>query len=111
MLDQYLGNVRNQIQNLEQQIKNQESQLQNQYVSLQKMPYYLHGICIHDGTAESGHYYSYIKDHNQDVWRQYNDHRVSQVEEAQVLEEATGGGVSKSAYWVVYISEQEKMMS
>lgn len=46
------------------------------------MPYYLHGICIHDGTAESGHYYSYIKDHNQGVWRQYNDHRVSQVEEA-----------------------------
>ena len=69
--------------------------------------YYLHGVCIHDGTAESGHYYSYIKDHNQGVWRCYNDHRVTNVEEKLVFEEASGGGLTKSAYYVIYISERE----
>ena len=71
------------------------------------MPYHLHGVCIHDGTAESGHYYSYIRDWSQGVWRQYNDHRINVVEEQQVLEEAQGGGLTKSAYWLVYISEKE----
>ena len=71
------------------------------------MPYHLHGVCIHDGTAESGHYYSYIRDWSQNVWRQYNDHRINVVEEQQVLEEAQGGGLTKSAYWIVYISEKE----
>ena len=71
------------------------------------MPYHLHGVCIHDGTAESGHYYSYIKDHRQGCWRQYNDHRVNIVEEAQVLEDARGGSMTKSAYYVIYISEEE----
>ena len=71
------------------------------------MPYHLHGVCIHDGTAESGHYYSYIKDHAQNVWRKYDDHRITVVEEAQVLEEAMGGGMTKSAYYVTYISQKE----
>jgi len=41
------------------------------------------------------------------VWRQYNDHRVNIVEEKQVLEDANGGGLTKSAYYVIYISEKE----
>ena len=71
------------------------------------MPYHLHAICIHDGTADSGHYYSYIRDFKQNVWRKYDDHRVSEVDEAQVLEEAQGGGETKSAYYMTYLSEAE----
>lgn len=64
-------------------------------------------MCIHDGTAESGHYYSFIKDHKQDIWRLYNDHRVSVVDEKQVYDEANGGGLTKSAYYITYISDKE----
>ena len=71
------------------------------------MRYHLHGVVIHDGTAESGHYYTYIKDHKQNKWRCYNDHRVTIVEESQVLEEAMGGSLTKSAYYITYVSEQE----
>jgi len=71
------------------------------------MAYHLHGVCIHDGTAESGHYYSYIHDHKQGVWRRYDDHRVTLVEESQVYEEANGGGLTKSAYYVIYVSDKE----
>ena len=73
------------------------------------MPYILHGVCIHEGSVDSGHYYSYIKDHTQQVWRHYNDHIVSVVNEERVLEDANGGISSRSAYYVIYISEQEML--
>ena len=69
MLDSYKTRVREQINSLTEQIKVQKTALQNQYSSLKQMPYHLHGVCIHDGTAESGHYYSYIKDPTQNIWR------------------------------------------
>ena len=75
------------------------------------MPYHLHGVCIHDGTAESGHYYSYIKDHTHGIWRQYNDHKVNIVDEEQVLDDAQGGSLTKSAYYLIYISEQERIIT
>jgi len=49
------------------------------------MKYQLHGVCIHDGSAESGHYYTLIKDHHQNVWREFNDIRVKIVDEETVL--------------------------
>ena len=92
---------------MREQIEKQENLLLNLYLPHQNMPYYLHGVCIHDGTAESGHYYSYIRDHKKEVWRLYNDHRVCEVEEEKVFEEANGGSLTKSAYYVIYISEKE----
>lgn len=64
-------------------------------------------MCIHEGTAESGHYYSYIKDHKQGVWRQYNDHKVKIVEDEQVFEDANCGESVKAAYYIIYISQEE----
>ncbi len=107
MLKSYGTQVQDQIQNLKNQIANQEKLLASQYSNLQNMKYHLHGVVIHDGTAESGHYYTYIKDHVQNKWRCYNDHRVTVVEEQQVLEEAMGGGMTKSAYYITYVSEVE----
>lgn len=66
----------------------------------------LHSVCIHEGSADSGHYYTYIKDHAKDKWRKFNDHRVDEVEEGQVFGDANGGSV-RSAYYLVYISQAE----
>ena len=63
-------------------------------------------MCIHDGSAESGHYYTIIKDHHQNVWREFNDIRVKTVEEETVLSQSKGGDGYKSAYWLVYISDK-----
>ncbi|MFM7853591.1 MAG: hypothetical protein ACKO96_17135 [Flammeovirgaceae bacterium] len=40
------------------------------------LAYHLHAICVHDGNANSGHYYTFIKDHYADVWRKFNDSKV-----------------------------------
>jgi ubiquitin carboxyl-terminal hydrolase 25/28 len=44
-------------------------------------PYYLHAIVIHDGTADSGHYYSFIFDRKVNKWYRFNDHNVSVEDE------------------------------
>lgn len=66
--------------------------------------YSVHAICIHQGSAESGHYYTFIKDHSSKKWRKYNDIRVTEVEEKEVFEEANGTEGNSNAFWAVYIN-------
>ena len=70
-----------------------------------KRKYQLHAVSIHDGSAESGHYYTIIKDHSQNIWREVNDIRVKVVDEETVFEQSNGGCGLKTAYWLVYISD------
>ena len=65
--------------------------------------YNLHAVCIHDGGAEGGHYFIYIKDHATGKWRKFNDMRVDIVEENEVFQNANGGFGHRTAFWVVYI--------
>lgn len=65
-------------------------------------------MCVHDGNAESGHYYTFIFDHNQRVWRKFNDIRVNVVSEEDVFKECVGGDDKKTAYWLVYVNQQTK---
>jgi ubiquitin carboxyl-terminal hydrolase 25/28 len=46
---------------------------------------------VHDGGAESGHYYSFIYDRERNLWWRFNDHRVSVEKEEIVMKEAFGG--------------------
>jgi len=75
------------------------------YATLCNIPYHLHAICVHDGGADSGHYFTFIKDHYQGIWRKFNDIRVTTVDEAEVMEQSIGGQGAMTAYWLVYISE------
>lgn len=67
----------------------------------------MHSICVHDGNAESGHYYTFIYDRFQKKWRKYNDIHVTDVTEEQVFEESNGSHGNMSAYWVVYIDDKQ----
>lgn len=73
---------------------------------MQKHPYHLHSICVHDGGAESGHYFAYIYDRQQKKWRKYNDIRVMDVTEEEVFKQAEGGDSWASASWVVYVQDE-----
>lgn len=73
---------------------------------MDKTPYHLHAVIIHDGSAQSGHYYVYILDHFQKKWRKYNDVRTTEATEEDVFKEGTGGFHNASAYWVVYINDE-----
>jgi hypothetical protein len=61
--------------------------------------YHLTGIIVHQGTAEFGHYISFIKDG--DRWLEFNDTFVTPVSRKNLFETAYGSG-SKSAYLLFY---------
>ena len=73
--------------------------------------YQLGGVLVHQGTADSGHYYSFIKARmtatTVDAWFHFNDAMVRPFDVNQLPDSAFGGGgpfVSKnySAYILVY---------
>jgi hypothetical protein len=54
----------------------------------------LKGIVVHSGTADSGHYYSFIKDYkaeNGEKWYEFNDNIVRDFDLADLANECFGG--------------------
>ena len=65
--------------------------MQTAFADYCNIPYYLHCILMHEGTAESGHYYSFIYDRKQEAWWRFSDVNVSLEIEEVVFREAYGG--------------------
>jgi len=71
--------------------------------------YQLVGIVVHSGTADSGHYYSYIKeqeafklDGESDKWYEFNDIWVRDFDPAEIPTECFGGeetSFQSQAHW------------
>eukprot|EP00331_Platyophrya_macrostoma_P026999 CAMPEP_0176452540 /NCGR_PEP_ID=MMETSP0127-20121128/28602_1 /TAXON_ID=938130 /ORGANISM="Platyophrya macrostoma, Strain WH" /LENGTH=1000 /DNA_ID=CAMNT_0017841025 /DNA_START=38 /DNA_END=3040 /DNA_ORIENTATION=- len=90
---------------LEAEIKQIKDEIDALYSKLKSEKYVLGSILIHDGVAGSGHYYSFIRNHD-DTWMRYNDIQVSEEKEEQVFKEAIGGLNHISAYCLVYTSQK-----
>uniref|UniRef100_A0A1I8I193 USP domain-containing protein n=1 Tax=Macrostomum lignano TaxID=282301 RepID=A0A1I8I193_9PLAT len=66
--------------------------------------YELIGVTVHTGTADGGHYYSYIRDRlspsvgDADRWLWFNDSEVRPFDPSQIPVECFGGEVSSKAY-------------
>ena len=90
---------------MEKQVKELKQKIKKMYSTknMQKEVYNLHSICVHDGNANSGHYYTFIYDRFGKKWRKYNDISVTEVTEEQVFAESTGGESLQTAYWLVYV--------
>ena len=91
-----------------EEVENIEQKLEKVYHRSKESAYYIHGIVMHEGEANSGHFYSYIKDHCEDKWYKFNDHLVSEAgSEEEVLSEAFGNVKPKaSAYLVIYATKK-----
>ena len=62
-----------------------DSEIQNKYL------YRLVGVLVHSGGADSGHYYSYIKERKEDGrWLEFNDTTVRPFDFAQLERECFG---------------------
>ncbi|GAA5891905.1 hypothetical protein JCM8208_002930 [Rhodotorula glutinis] len=67
----------------------------------EEMGYELAAVFIHRGTALSGHYYIYQRDHRDpERWLRYNDSIVSEVSKDEVFKETTG---DTNAYFLSYV--------
>eukprot|EP01130_Rhizamoeba_saxonica_P005854 TRINITY_DN2316_c0_g1_i2.p1 TRINITY_DN2316_c0_g1~~TRINITY_DN2316_c0_g1_i2.p1 ORF type:complete len:982 (-),score=206.11 TRINITY_DN2316_c0_g1_i2:40-2985(-) len=78
--------------------------------------YYLHGVLVHSGGLNSGHYYAYLKPTLEDRWYRFDDDLVIEVEKEDAIQNNFGGAGGKysrykktsSAYMLIYIRESER---
>ncbi|KAF9649103.1 hypothetical protein BDM02DRAFT_3167185 [Thelephora ganbajun] len=85
--------------------------------------YKLHGVLVHSGELDDGHYFTFIKPDRDTRWLKFDDDRVTPMTDREVLEESYGGEPSDAvvsqtqenqvraakgftnAYMLVYIRE------
>nr|KAG5696977.1 hypothetical protein BaRGS_008439 [Batillaria attramentaria] len=66
--------------------------------------YELTGVTVHTGTADGGHYYSFIRDRlhptdsGQDKWFLFNDAEVKPFDQGQIAGECFGGEMTSKTY-------------
>lgn len=79
------------LEELENSLKKDKEEYQNIYSNMKKYKYLLSSILIHDGSADSGHYYSYIFDLDVKKWRRFNDIQVTdELDDSKVMTESYG---------------------
>lgn len=72
----------------EQESKEQEKDVEDETLSYE---YDLIGVTVHTGTADGGHYYSFIRDRSRDKWFLFNDAEVKPFDPKQIAAECFGG--------------------
>ncbi|OAL54917.1 ubiquitin C-terminal hydrolase-like protein [Pyrenochaeta sp. DS3sAY3a] len=80
-----------------------ESQVDTVFKDCHDHPYRLHAIFTHRGGVRGGHYWIYIYDFQNGLWRQYNDDHVTIADEQQIFEREEGKNTPKASTGVVYI--------
>lgn len=65
--------------------------------------YSLHAILVHDGDANSGHYWAYLRLY--DKWYQFNDMNVSEIEQEEVMAVSLSQKTESNAcaYCLIYV--------
>lgn len=53
--------------------------------------YQLHGVLVHSGDLNAGHYYAFLKPEKDGWWYKYDDDKVTKATKREVLEENFGG--------------------
>ncbi|KAK1132977.1 hypothetical protein K0M31_014343 [Melipona bicolor] len=78
-----------------------QSGLSNDDTEMEHYQYDLIGVTVHTGTADGGHYYSFIRDRtspNKDKWFLFNDAEVKPFDPNQIAAECFGGEMTSKTY-------------
>ncbi|EOO01972.1 putative ubiquitin carboxyl-terminal hydrolase protein [Phaeoacremonium minimum UCRPA7] len=75
------------------------------FTDLTQHRYRLHAVICHGGNLTSGHYWVFIYDFEENLWRRYNDEKVIVEEDStKVLAELNS---SSSPYYIAYVRESD----
>ncbi|KAJ3452079.1 ubiquitin carboxyl-terminal hydrolase [Anaeramoeba flamelloides] len=93
--------------NLKSKIQKIKSQIEHLYDDLKQEKYRIHSIIIHFGDPNRGHYYSYVFDEKNQRWLDFNDRKVTEIDEETVLKKSYGDSKeSVNAYCLIYVDSK-----
>lgn len=111
-LDVIAQSLQSELDAITTRIASLEQQIKESFADMRKHPYRLHAAFFHRGGASGGHYWVYIYDHQLELWRCYNDDRVSVVANLNEIfgkpNESTAYGYATpvNPYFLVYVKEE-----
>ncbi|TVY90339.1 Ubiquitin carboxyl-terminal hydrolase [Lachnellula willkommii] len=95
------------LETISTEIDKLKRRLSEQFMDMHQYEYKLQTVFIHRGEAGGGHYWIYIYDFENDIWRKYNDDHVDIVNDRKEIFEPhqIGGG---TPYYLAYVRSQDK---
>lgn len=88
---------------LEEKIESLKRSISNAFSDKTQEAYRIHSVFIHKGQASFGHYWIYIYDHENDIYRKYNDETITEASESQVFDMEENN--TATPYFLVYVKE------
>ncbi|KAE8449971.1 hypothetical protein EG329_007110 [Mollisiaceae sp. DMI_Dod_QoI] len=106
-LEERISEVAAEVEGISRQITAIKQSLKDQFTDMREHEYKLHSVFIHRGEAGGGHYWVYIYDFEQDIWREYNDEHVTEVKDLRRIFEQQGAS-GGTPYYLVYVRSADK---
>jgi ubiquitin carboxyl-terminal hydrolase 25 len=106
-LDERRAEIVRELDAIAEETTDLRNKLQDQFTDMREHRYRLQAVFMHRGTSTYGHYWIYIYDFERDIWREYNDERVSVVNDRKQIFEQTGAN-GPTPYYLVYVKDQIK---
>ncbi|KAK6497730.1 ubiquitin-specific protease ubp2 [Arthrobotrys musiformis] len=106
-LEDHKERIGGELRYINDRIKELQGNLNQQFTDLRKYGYRIHSIFMHRGSVNFGHYWIYIYDHHNKIWRNYNDTTVSKaVDEEEIFRgKSKDSGSDGGPYFLVYVRE------
>ncbi|KAL9094849.1 MAG: hypothetical protein Q9165_002798 [Trypethelium subeluteriae] len=93
-----------------QNLEELSRKMNTQFLRWQKAPYRLYALCMHRGNPGFGHYWVYIHDFANGIWRKYNDERVEKVNDpdVEIFQPSKESSPIPTPHYVIYIRDDIK---
>lgn len=103
VLNDQISKLDTEIMDLKEQIAELEDRLLHQFDEFKKIGYSVFAAFIHRGSATYGHYWIYIRDPKNNVWRVYNDETVSEISPELVFDFSDTN--KATPYYLVFVKD------
>ncbi|KAK9462669.1 uncharacterized protein V1516DRAFT_670846 [Lipomyces oligophaga] len=99
-LNQEIERIHERVRCIDEELERLTQQMRTHFDDLQNLGYRIHSVFIHRGQATFGHYWIYIYDFERKKFRKYNDEKVTDVTDQEVMPFAgqTSEGVNSAGY-------------
>ncbi|KAJ5570525.1 Peptidase C19 ubiquitin carboxyl-terminal hydrolase 2 [Penicillium hispanicum] len=93
---------------IDENILNVQTMIANQFTEFKNLPYQLYAVFVHRGSVSFGHYWIYIRDFQNNIWRKYNDEYVTEVRNLDEIFYNVADANPPTPYFLVYVNEKMK---